>query len=133
MRLPRIAVLVHPAYAAAFCAFAVGGLYLAVIAQQGNGGSRVAFVAASLAAAGVAAAASAGSDALPASLAAAWAVTTLWIWVVLGLASIGILIVPAAVPATVALTHRQAPAAAVAAGMALGFLTAVAGLAWTPA
>jgi len=118
MRVPRIAVFVHPAYAAAFCAFAVDGLYLAVIAQQGNGGSRVAFIAASLAAA---------------SLAAAWAVTTLWIWVWLGIASIGIVIVPAAVLASVALTRRRAPAAVVAAGMALGFLTAVAGLAWTPA
>jgi hypothetical protein len=126
------ALRVHPAYIAAACALAVDGLYLAVIAQQGDGGgSRVAFVAGSIAAAGVAAAAAEGSAALAAGLVAAWAVGTLWIWVFLGVFSIGILIIPAGIFATIALTRRPANALVIAPGIALAFLTAVAGLAWT--
>jgi hypothetical protein len=128
------ALRVHPAYLAALCAFAVDGLYLALIAQQGNGGgSRVTLVAASIAAAGVAAAAAEGSTAVAAGLAAAWATATLWVWVVLGAASIGILIVPAGIFATIALTRRRAHPLVITAGIALAFLPAVAGLAWTPA
>jgi hypothetical protein len=127
------ALRVHPAYLAALCAFAVDGLYLALIAQQGNGGgSRVAFVAASIAAAGVAAAAAEGSTAIAAGLAAAWAAATFWVWVVLGSASIGILIVPAGIFATIALTRRRAHPLVVAAGIALALLIAVAGLVGTP-
>jgi hypothetical protein len=65
------------------------------------------------------------------ALSAAWAATTLWAWVLLGAFSIGILVVPAAIFATVALTRRQAPTVAISAGMALAVLTAAAGLAWT--
>jgi hypothetical protein len=112
---------------------AVTGLYLALIAQQGNGGgSRVAFVAASIAAAGVAAAAAEGSAALAGGLAAAWATATLWIWVVLGALSIGILIVPAGIFATIALTRRRAHPLVIAAGIALALLIAAAGLFGTP-
>ena len=127
------ALRIHPGYLAALCAFAVDGVYLALIAQQGNGGSRVAFVAASVAAAGVAAAAAEGSATLAAGLAVAWATATLWIWVVLGSASIGLLIVPAGIFATIALTRRRAHPLVVAAAIALAVLIAVAGLAWTPA
>jgi len=120
-------------HAAALCAFAVDGLYLALIAQQGDGGgSRVAFVAASIAAAGVAAATAEGSAALAGGLAAAWAAATLWIWVLLGALSIGILVVPAAIFATLALTYRRPHPLVIAAGIALALLVAVAGLAWTP-
>jgi hypothetical protein len=132
MRVLRIAGGVHPAYAAAFCAFAVDGFYLAVIGQQGEGGgSRVALVAGSLAAAGFAAGAAAGLGTVAGGLAASWAVGTLWIWAFLGMFSIGMLVVPAAIFATAALTRRSAPAAVVTAGLALALLTAVAGLAWT--
>jgi uncharacterized membrane protein YhaH (DUF805 family) len=126
------ALRIHPGYMAAALALAVDGLYLALIAQQGNGGgSRVAFVAASIAAAGVAAAAAEGSAALAGGLAAAWAAATLWIWAVLAL-SIGILVVPAAIFATIALTRRRAHPLVIAAGIALAFLIAVAGLFGTP-
>jgi hypothetical protein len=126
-----LCIRIHPGYAAAVCAFAVDALYLALIAQQGNGGSRVGFVAGSLAAAGVVAGTAEGMTEFTGGLAAAWAATTLWAWVLLGAFSIGILVVPAALFATVALTRRQAPTVAIAAGMVLALLTAVAGLAWT--
>jgi hypothetical protein len=127
------ALRIHPGYMAAALALAVTGLYLALIAQQGNGGgSRVAFVAASIAAAGVAAAAAEGSAALAGGLAAAWATATLWIWVVLGALSIGILIVPAGIFATIALTRRRAHPLVIAAGIALALLIAAAGLFGTP-
>jgi hypothetical protein len=120
--------------AAALCAFVVVGLYLALIAQQGDGGgTRVAFVAASIAAAGVAAAAAESSATLAGGVAAAWAAATLWIWVLLGALSIGILVVPAAIFATLALRCRRPHALVVAAGIALALLIAAAGLAWTPA
>jgi uncharacterized membrane protein YhaH (DUF805 family) len=126
------ALRIHPGYMAAALAFAVDGLYLALIAQQGNGGgSRVAFVAASIAAAGVAAAAAEGIEGHGAGLAAAWATATLWIWVVLAL-SIGILIVPAGIFATIALTRRRAHPLVIAAGIALALLIAAAGLVGTP-
>jgi hypothetical protein len=125
------AVRIHPGYMSALCAFAVDGLYLVLVSQQGNGGSRVAFVAASIGAAGGAAAAAEGSAALAGGLAAAWAVATLWIWAFLAMFSIGILIVPAGIFATVALMRRRAHPLAIAAGIALALLIAVAGLAWT--
>jgi hypothetical protein len=124
---------IHPGYMAALCAFAVDGVYLAVIGQQDNfGEGRVVFVAASIATAGVAAAAAEGSATSAAGLAAAWASATLWIWAALGAASIGILVAPAAVFATVALTRRGAHPLVIAAGIALALLVAAAGLAWTP-
>jgi hypothetical protein len=120
-------------HAAALCAFAVDGVYLALIAQQDDGGGgRVAFVAASIAAAGVTAAAAESSTVLAADVAAAWAAATLWIWVLLGALSIGILVVPAAIFATLALRCRRPHPLAVAAGIALTLLIAVSGLAWTP-
>jgi hypothetical protein len=126
-----LCIRVHPGYAAAVFAFAVDALYVALIAQQGNGGSRVGFVSGTLAAAGAVAAAAEGMPTFAGALSAAWAATTLWAWVLLGAFSIGILVVPAAIFATVALTRRQAPNVAIAAGMALAALTAAAGLAWT--
>jgi hypothetical protein len=118
---------------AAFCAFAVDGLYLATVSQQGTGiTSRVVFVAASIATAGVAAAVAQGNAAPAGGLAAAWAAATLWIWVVLGAFSIGILVVPAGIFATIALTRRKAHPLVIAAGIALAFLIAVAGLFGTP-
>jgi hypothetical protein len=123
---------IHPGYAAAFCAFAVDALYLVVIAQQGSGGgSRVAFVAASIATAGVTAAAAEICAGAAAGLSAAWAAATLWIWVLLGVFSIGILIVPAAIFATVALTRRRPHSLAIAGGIASALIIAAAGLAWT--
>jgi hypothetical protein len=128
------ALRIHPGYAAALCALAVDGVYLALIAQQGNGGgSRVVFVAASIGTAGVAAATAEGCAGLAAGVAAGWATATLWTWVVLGGASIGILVVPAGIFATVALTRRRAQPFVVAAGIAIALLIAAAGLAWTPA
>ena len=130
--MPVLRIGFNPAYAAAVCAFAVDALYVALIAQQGNGiGSRIVFVAGGLALAGVAAATAGEMCALPGGFAAAWAAAILWIWVLLGAASVGILIVPAAIFATIALTRRQAPAVAITSGIALAFLTAAAGLAWT--
>jgi hypothetical protein len=122
---------IHPGYMAGLCAFAVDGLYLVLISQQGNGGSRVGFVAASIGAAGFAAAAAEGSPALAGGLAAAWATATLWIWVLLGALSIGILVVPAGIFATIALTRRKAHPLVIAAGMTVALLIAAAGLAWT--
>src|SRR5690348_15630158 len=127
------ALRIHPGYAAALCAFAADGLYLALIAQQGNGGSRVAFIAASIATGGVAAAAAESCAGIAADLAATWATATLWIWVLLGALSIGILVVPAGIFATIALTRRRAHPLAVAAGIGCALLIAVAGLVWTPA
>lgn len=126
------ALRIQPGHAAAFCAFAVDALYLALIAQQGNGGTRAAFVAGSIAAAGVAAAAAEGCASFAAGISAAWAAATLWTWVVLGAFSIGILVAPAGVFATVALTHRRAHPPAIAAGIASALLIAAAGLVWTP-
>ena len=127
------ALRIHPGFMAAFCAFAVDGVYLALIHQQGNGGGlRVAFVAASIATAGVAAAAAESCTGPAAGLASAWAAATLWIWVLLGAFSIGILVVPAGLFATVALTRRRTHPLVVAAGIALALLIAAAGLAWTP-
>jgi hypothetical protein len=122
---------IHPGYAAAICALAVDGVYLAVIHGQGNGGNRVAFVACSLALAGVAAAAAESGASLAAGLAAAWAAGTLWIWAFLGAFSIGLLVAPAGVFATIALTRRRAHPGVIAAGIALALLLAAAGLAWT--
>ena len=134
MRPLRVAIGLHPGYAAALCAFAVDGLYLAVIARQGDGiDSRVVFVAASILAAGVAAATAEGVGTVAAGVAASWAAATLWIWVLLGVFSIGLVVVPAAIFATIALMRRRAPSVVVAAGIALGVLTAAAGLALTPA
>ena len=125
---------VHVAYVAAFCAFAVDGLYIALIAQQGNGmGGRVAFVAGSLAAAGVAIALGQDSGKLAGGVVAGWAVATLFIWMVLGAASIGILVAPAAIFAMIALSRLRAHSLALAAGVALAVLTAASGLAWTAA
>jgi hypothetical protein len=127
------ALRVHPGYIAALCAFAVDGLYLATVSQQGTGiTSRVVFVAASITTAGVAAAAAEGQAALAGGLAAAWATATLWIWAVLGALSIGILIVPAGIFATIALTRRRAHPLVIAAGIALALLIAAAGLFGTP-
>jgi hypothetical protein len=125
---------IHPGYAAAICALAVDGVYLAVIHGQGNGGgSRFAFVASSLALAGLAAAAAERGASFAAGLAAAWAAGTLWIWAFLGVFSIGLLVAPAGVFATIALTRRRAHPGVIAAGIALALLLAAAGLAWTPA
>jgi hypothetical protein len=123
---------IHPGYAAAVCAFAVDGVYLALVHGQGNGGARVAFVACSLALAGLAAAAAERGVSPAAGCAAAWAVGTLWIWTVLGMLSIGILVVPAGIFATIALDQRRAHPAVIVAGIALALLLAAAGLAWTP-
>jgi hypothetical protein len=123
---------IRPGYAAAICALAVDGVYLAVIHGQGNGGSRVAFVACSLALAGVAAAAAERGASFAAGVAAAWAAGTLWIWALLGAFSIGLLVAPAGVFATIALTRRRAHPSVIAAGIALALLLSAAGLAWTP-
>ncbi len=132
LRTARIARSIPPALAAAVLAFAADGLYLALIEQQGNGvGSRVVFVAASLAGAGAACATADLAATAVGGAVAAWAVATLWAWVVLGVASIGLAFVPAALLATVALTRRRAPDLAVAAGIAAALLLAAAGLAWT--
>jgi hypothetical protein len=123
-----------PAHAAAFCAFAVDGLYLALISHQDTGiTSRVAFVAASIAGAGAACTTAELVGGFAGGLAAAWAAATLWIWVVLGAASIGLAGVPAGILAVVALKRRRETTLAIAAGIAAALLTAAAGLAWTPA
>jgi hypothetical protein len=128
------ALRLHPGYLAAFCASAVDAVYLALIAQQGNGGgTRVAFVAASIATAGVAAATAEGCPGWAAGLSAAWAAATLWVWVVLGMFSIGLLVVPAGIFATVALMRRQTHPLVIATGIAFALLIAAAGLVWTPA
>jgi hypothetical protein len=130
--MPVLRIGFNPAYAAAVCAFAVDALYVTLIAQQGNGiDSRVVFVAASIGLAGVAAVAAEGMCAFPGGIAAAWATATLWAWVLLGAVSIGILVVPAGIFATVALTRRRAPALAITPGIALALLTVVAGVTWT--
>jgi hypothetical protein len=132
MRALCIAGGIRPGQVAALLAFAVDGLYLALIAQQGgDAASRVPFVAVSIAGAGVVAATAELLPTVAGGPAAAWAAATLWIWTVLASASIGIAIAPAAVFATIALTRREAPSVAVTAGIGLGFLTAAAGLAWT--
>ena len=128
----RLARSIPPAPAAAVLAFAADGLYLALIGQQGNGASsRVVFVGASLAGAGAACVTADFAAGAAGGLAAAWATATLWVWAVLGLASIGIAIVPAALLSTVALLRRHAPDFAVAAGIAAGVLLAVSSLFWT--
>jgi hypothetical protein len=89
---------------AAVLALAVDGVYLAVLSSQGDPkGSREALVTGSLAAA-------AGALLAPPALAPrlrtglfAWAATTLGSWALLGMASIGLLLVPSAALAVVAL------------------------------
>jgi hypothetical protein len=133
MRALRIAHGLRPGYAAAVLAFAVDGLYLAVIAQQDTGVTgRVAFVAASIAAAGLACAAAESVVGLAGGVAAAWGASTLWIWTLLGALSIGLLGAPAGVLAVVALTRRRDTALAIALGIAAALLIAAAGLVWTP-
>ena len=130
--MPVLRIGFNPAYAAAVCAFAVDALYVALITQQGNGiDSRVLFVAASIGPAGAAALGAEGMSTFPGGVAAAWAAAMLWAWVLLGALSIGILVVPAAIFATIASTRRRAPALPIAAGIALALLTVVAGIAWT--
>ena len=131
MRALPIAAGFRPAAAAAVLALVVDCVYLAAIVSQGEGGSRAGLVSASLAGA---AAAAFGSQALARrgrTLALAWAAATLWLWSLLGLASIGLLIVPAAVLATVALTRAVAGRLELTAGVALALVVAAAGLAWT--
>ena len=130
--MPALRIGARPGYAAAVCAFAVDALYLVLISHQGDAiDGRVVFVAGSLAVGGAAAAAAEGMAGAAGALAAAWAAATLWIWVVLGGFSIGIVVVPAAIFATVALTRRRAPTPTIFAGIVLAFLTAAAGIAWT--
>ena len=134
MRVLRIPRGVPLGYAAALLAFAVDGLYLALIARQDTGWtSRIAFVAGSLAAAGTVCATAELCAGFAAGVGAAWAAATLWIWAVLAGASIGLLLAPAGVLATVALTRRAHGALAVAVGIAAALLVGAAGLAWTPA
>jgi len=131
MRALRIARGIRPGHAAAVLAFAVDGLYLVVIAQQGTGVTgRVAFVAASIAGAGAVSAAAELVAGLGGELAAAGAAATLWIWTVLAAFSIGLLVAPAAVLATVALMRRQRTQLAVVLGIAAALLIAAAGLVW---
>jgi hypothetical protein len=133
MRALRIAHGLRPGDAAAVLAFAVDGLYLAVIAQQDTGVTgRVAFVAASIAAAGLACAAAESVVGLAGGVAAAWGASTLWIWTLLGALSIGLLGAPAGVLAVLARTRRRDTALAIALGIAAALLIAAAGLVWTP-
>jgi hypothetical protein len=132
MRALRIARGIRPGYAAAVLALAVDGLYVAVIAQQDTGiTSRVAFVAASVAGAGVVSATAELVAGLGGEVAAAGAAATLWVWTVLGILSIGLAVAPAAVFATGALMRRQQAAFGIALGIAAALLIATAGLAWT--
>jgi hypothetical protein len=134
MRALRLAGGIRPGYAAAVLAFAADGLYLAVIAHQDTGiTGRVVFVAASLAGAGAVAATAELLAGRAAGVAAAWAAATLCIWTLLGVFSIGLAVAPAGAFAVVALNRRRDPAFVVAAGIVAAALTAVAGLAWTPA
>ena len=134
MRALRIAQGLRPGYAAAVLASAVDGLYLAVISHQDTGiTSRVAFVAASIAGAGAISAAAELAAGLKGGVAATWAAATLWTWTALGAFSIGLLVAPAAVLATVALTRRNETALAIAPGIVAAVLTAAAVLVWTPA
>lgn len=98
--------LLWPAAIAAALTLAVDGVYLAVIASEGEGqltSSRVVFVAASLAAtAGALLAALATERALVRAALLCLAAATLLTWTVLGALSIGILVLPAAVAAAAA-------------------------------
>jgi hypothetical protein len=132
MRALRTTVGIHPGYAAAFGAFAVDALYLATITQQDTGiTKRVVFVAASIAGAGAVCATAELRAGFAGGVAAAWAAATLWIWVVLGAFSIGLVVAPAGVFAVIALTRRRDRALPVAAGIVAALLTAAAGLVWT--
>ena len=134
MRALRIARGIRPGYAAAVLAFAVDGLYLAVISHQGTGlTSRVAFVSGSIAGAGAVCATAELVVGVWGDVAATAAATTLWIWMMLGLLSIGVAVAPSAVLATIALTRRPHATPGVALGIVAALLIAVAGLAWTPA
>lgn len=136
MRASRIVRVLRPAPAAGAIALAVDVLYLALLAAQGDPtGSREAFVSATLA--GCAALAFSALLLPPALGAGALALAgvTLAAWGFLAIFSIGLLLVPAAALAFVALgdelpAARGAGIAAVAAtGVAL--LVVVVGLAWT--
>jgi hypothetical protein len=126
----------RPAAAAAVLALGVDVLYLVVLAAQNDQtGSREVFVSGSLAAS---AALALGSALLPPAYRAgalAWSAATLAGWGVLGLLSIGLLLLPAAALAIVALgsglESGRAAGLAAAAGTAAALLTVVAGLAWT--
>jgi hypothetical protein len=125
------------AIVAAALALAVDAVYLVVLASQGNStGSREALVACSLA--GAAGALLASPVLAPQGRAGllAWSAATLAAWALLGIASIGLLLVPSAVLAVVALGHaldtppRGARSAALA-GTCGALAIVVAGLALT--
>lgn len=123
--------------AAALLALVVDAVYLAVLASQGGStGSREGLVASSLAAA-------AGALLAPPVLAPplragllAWSAATLGCWALLGAASIGLLLVPSAALAVVALSRSLDPAShagrlAALAGAGIALAVVVAGLALT--
>ncbi len=132
MRVFRLAGGIRPGHAAAVLALSVDALYLVTIGQQNTGiTSRVVFVATSIAAAGTACAATELLAGFAGGVAVAWAAATLWIWTLLGAASIGIAVAPAGIFAVMALTRRREKDLAIAAGIAAAFLTAAAVLVWT--
>ena len=106
---------------AGLLALAVDELYVAVVAAQGSAGGREALVASTLAFAAAAAFAAPAVADLPRALLLGWAAGTLWLWTLLGLASIGLLIAPSAALALYALLrtpgNRLAPLASAAAAV----------------
>ncbi|HET7571531.1 MAG TPA: hypothetical protein VFJ77_02545 [Gaiellaceae bacterium] len=116
---------------AGLLAVLVDVLYVAIVAAQGDAGGREALVAASLALAAAAAFASPATSELPRGLLLGWAAGTLWLWTLLGLASIGLLIAPAAVLALYALVRSSAGLLAPLGGAAAAVLAVTFGLAWT--
>ena len=136
MRVLRLARIAGPAPAAGAIALAVDVLYLALLAGQGDpAGSREAFVSATLAA--CAALAFSARLLTPAAKAGALSLAgvTLAVWAFLAIFSIGLLLVPAAVLALVALADSlrsgRLAASAAAAGAVVALLVVVAGIAWT--
>jgi hypothetical protein len=122
------------AFGTAALALAVDVTYVVLIRNQDTPAtSRVPFVAASLAAAAVAALVPAPPRVRGGLL--AWAATTLLAWALLGAASIGLLLLPAALLALIAQTRVQQPGVAAVAGTLVGaagaILTVAAGLALT--
>ncbi|HET7567662.1 MAG TPA: hypothetical protein VFJ91_06700 [Gaiellaceae bacterium] len=122
----------RPAVAAALLALAVDLVYLVVIASQGDGaGSRVGFVAASLACAALAVLGSQALTPRPRAALLGWAAATLWIWTALAIASIGLLVAPAAALSLHTLLRQPGGRVAPLAGAALAVLVVAVGLAGT--
>jgi hypothetical protein len=131
MRALQLPPRLGAATLAGLLALAVDALYVAVIAAQGSAGGREALVASTLAFAAAAAFAAPAVSDLPRAVLLGWAAGTLWLWTLLGLASIGLLIAPSAALVLYALFRTPGGRLAPLASAAAAVFVVTFGLSWT--